>query len=155
MTTVRSLQKVKVRCQRSRSQKSKRNLTVSGPLLQFDFTYDDKMMHKAWSSIEEVPYCFSRLSIKFQGNMGQKRSILTQIGRFRTVTPVRIHWWLWNHAQSLKQDRRGCPIVFQGPKSNFKVTRDKKIADFDPNWAFPDSNLSLEFTDGFEMMHKA
>ena len=25
------------------------------------------MMHKAWSSIEEVPYCFSRSSVKFQG----------------------------------------------------------------------------------------
>ena len=23
------------------------------------------MMHKAWSSVEEVPYCFSRSSIKF------------------------------------------------------------------------------------------
>ena len=126
MTKVRSLQKVKVRGQRSRSQRSKPNLTVSGPLLQFEFTYDDKMMHKTWSSIEEVPYCFSRLSIKFQGNMGQKKSTLTQIGRFRTVTLVRIHWWLWNHAQSLKQHRRGCPIVFQCPTSNFKVTRDNK-----------------------------
>ena len=48
-----------------------------------------KMMHKAWSNIEEVPYYFLRLSIKFQGHMGQK------------------------------------------------------IADFDPNWAFPDSNSSL------------
>ena len=28
------------------------------------------MMHKAWSSIEEVSYCFSRSSIKFQGNVG-------------------------------------------------------------------------------------
>ena len=25
------------------------------------------MMHKAWSSIEEVPYCFARSSVKFQG----------------------------------------------------------------------------------------
>ena len=46
------------------------------------------MMHKAWSGIEEVPYCFSRSSAKFQGHMGQK------------------------------------------------------IADFDLNWVFPDSNLS-------------
>ena len=26
------------------------------------------MMHKAWSSIEEVPYCFWRSSVKFQGH---------------------------------------------------------------------------------------
>ena len=30
------------------------------------------MMQKAWSSIEEVPYCFSRSSVKFQGHTGQK-----------------------------------------------------------------------------------
>ena len=56
------------------------------------------MVHKDWSSIEEVPYCFSGSSITFQGHTGQK------------------------------------------------------IADFDPNRAFPDCNLSL--TDGYEMMHK-
>ena len=31
-----------------------------------------EMMHKAWSSIEEVPYCFSRSYVKFQGHTGQK-----------------------------------------------------------------------------------
>ena len=29
-------------------------------------------MHKAWRSIEKVPYCFFRASIKFQGYMGKK-----------------------------------------------------------------------------------
>ena len=38
----------------------------------FEFTDGCQMMHKAWSSIEEVPYCFPRSSIKFQGRMGQK-----------------------------------------------------------------------------------
>ena len=42
-------------------------------------------------------------SVKFQDHTAQKYSILTQIGRFRTVTPLWIHWWLWNDAQSLKQ----------------------------------------------------
>ena len=60
------------------------------------------MMHKAWSSIEEVPYCFSRSSVKFQGHMEQKNIDFDQIGRFRTVTPVWIHQWLRNDAQSLK-----------------------------------------------------
>ena len=37
-----------------------------------------------------------------------------------------------------------CPIVSEGHLSNFKVTQDKKkIIDFDPNWAFPDCNSSL------------
>ena len=30
------------------------------------------MMHKAWSSIEEVPYCFWRSSVKFQGHTALK-----------------------------------------------------------------------------------
>ena len=47
------------------------------------------MMHIAWSSIEEVPYCPSRSSIKFEGHTGQK------------------------------------------------------ITNFESNWAFPDSNFSL------------
>ena len=37
------------------------------------------MMHKAWCSIEEVPYCFPRPSIKFQGHKGQKIDDLDQI----------------------------------------------------------------------------
>ena len=31
-----------------------------------------EMMYKAWSNIEEVPYCFSSSSVKFQGHTGQK-----------------------------------------------------------------------------------
>ena len=34
-------------------------------------------------------------------------------------------------------------VCFNGHPLNFKVSRDKKIGDFDPNWAFPDCNFSL------------
>ena len=67
-TRVTSMQKVKVRGQRSRSQRSQPNLTISGLKLQFEFIYDDEMMHIAWCCLEEVPYCFSRSSVKFQGH---------------------------------------------------------------------------------------
>ena len=141
---VMSMQKVKVRGQRSRSQRSTPNLVVSGLLtpvwihiwqwnhahswkqhrrgallffkvirqisrshgskncriwprlgvsgleLQFEYTNGYGMMHKAWSSKEEVPYCFSRSSVKFQGHTALK------------------------------------------------------IVEFDPNWAFPDCNSSLK-----------
>ena len=70
--------------------------------LQFEFTNGYEMKHKAWSSIEEVPYCFSRSSVKLQGHTALKSSNLTQIGRFRTVTPIWIHQWVLNDAQSLK-----------------------------------------------------
>ena len=63
-------------CQISRSHGTRNHrfwpkLGVSGLLLQFDFTDGYEMMRKAWSSIEEVPYCFSRSSVKFQGHTGQ------------------------------------------------------------------------------------
>ena len=37
------------------------------------------MMHKAWHSIEELPYCFLRSSIKFPGHMGPKINDLNRI----------------------------------------------------------------------------
>ena len=30
------------------------------------------MIHKAWSGTEDVPYCFSRSSVKFQGHTDKK-----------------------------------------------------------------------------------
>ena len=98
MTEVMFMQKVKVRGQRSRSQP---NLTISGPQLQFEFTNDDEMMHKAWCCLGEVPYCFSRSSFKLQGHTA------------------------------------------------------KKIVEFDPDWAFPDCNSSLNSPNGCEIMHNA
>ena len=77
---------------RSHGAKNRRiwpRLGVSGLLLQFEFTNGYEMLHKAWSSIEEVPYCFWRSSVKFQGHAALK------------------------------------------------------LVEFDPDWAFPDCNSSL------------
>ena len=60
---------------RSHGSKNRRiwpRLGVSGLWLQFEFTNGYKMLHKAWSSIEEVPYCFWRSSVKFQGRAALK-----------------------------------------------------------------------------------
>ena len=69
--------------------------------------------------------------------------VKTQLSRFWTVTPVWIHGWLWNDAQSLKQHRR-CALLF------FKVIRQisrshgtKKSSIFYPNLAFPGCNSIL------------
>ena len=61
----------------SRSHSSKNRwiwpkLGVSGLYLQFQFTNGYEMLHKAWSSIDEVPYCFWRSSVKFQGHAALK-----------------------------------------------------------------------------------
>ena len=100
-TRVRSMQKVKVRGQRSRSQRSRPKFSFP----DCNSSLNSHMMiiiHIAWCCLGEVPYCFSRSSVKFQGHTALKSPNLTQIGRFRTVTPVWIHQWLWNAAQSLK-----------------------------------------------------
>ena len=77
---------------RSHGAKNRRiwpRLGVSGLYLQFEFTYDDDMIHIAWCCLGEVPYCFSRSSVKVQGHTALK------------------------------------------------------IVEFDPDWAFPDCNSSL------------
>ena len=98
----------KVVCQISRSHGTNNRRfwpesSVSGLQLQFEFIDNFEMMHKAWSSMEEVPYCFSRSSFEFQGQAGQdsKSKILTQIEHFWTVIPVRIHGWLWKDAKKM------------------------------------------------------
>ena len=50
-------------------------LGVSRLYLKFEFRDGCEMMHKDWSSIEEVPYCFSRLSVKFQGHRATKNTV--------------------------------------------------------------------------------
>ena len=145
------------------------------------------MMHKAWSRIEKVPYCFSRLYVKLQGHTALKivdfdpnwafpdsnsslnspmatkwctklevaykrcsvvfqrhtsnckvtqlniPSNLTQIGRFRTVTPVWIHWWIWNDTQSLMLYRR-CALLFFGVIHQISRSHRQIIDDFNPIW---------------------
>ena len=112
---------------RSRSQRSKSNLAVSGPKPQFGFAYDDEMVNKAYSSIEEVPYCFSRASVQFQDHTGQ-----TKITDFDPNwvfpdfnTSLNSPMALWNYVQSLKWHRRGAPLCSRFP-SNFKSTKDNK-----------------------------
>ena len=72
ITTDKSDVHAKGQGQGSRSHRSKPNLIVSRLQLQFEFIYGYEMKHKAWNCIEEVPYCFSRSSVKFQDHMGQK-----------------------------------------------------------------------------------
>ena len=60
-------------------------LGVSGLYLQFEFTDGYEILHKAWNSKVEMPYCFPRSSIKFQGYTGQNITHLTPIGPFRTI----------------------------------------------------------------------
>ena len=81
------------------------------------------MMHKAWSRIEEVPYCFSRSYIKFQGHTALKIVEFDPNWPFPDCnsslnSPMKC-------CTKLETAKEKCPIVFQGHPSNFKVTRYK------------------------------
>ena len=141
------------------------------------------MMHKAWSSIEEVPYCFSRSSVKFQGHTALKIVEFYPNWAFPDSNSSLNSRMAMKCCTKFETAKERCPIVFQRHPSNFKVTRDKtspiltqigcfrtisrsqlsnpsdlpcsrsyvkfqghtavKIVEFDPNWAFPDFNSSL------------
>ena len=97
-------------------------LSVSGLSHQFEFTDGFEMIYKAWSSIKEVPYCFSRSSIKFQGHTGQKIANFDPNWAFLDCnasfnSPMGLKW-----CTKLDVVQKRCPIVFQGYPSNFKIT---------------------------------
>ena len=99
-------------------------LLISSP--QFEFTNGYEMMHKAWSSIEEVPYCFWRSSVKFQGHTAMKSVEFDPDWAFPDSnsslnSPMATKW-----CTKLEVALKRCPIVFEGHPSNFKVTQLKK-----------------------------
>ena len=83
------------------------------------------MMHKAWSSIEEVPYCFSRSTIKFQGHIALQIVEFDSNWAFPDCNSSLNSTMAMKCCTKLETAKKRCPIVFQGHPSNFKVTRDK------------------------------
>ena len=83
------------------------------------------MIHKAWSSIEEVPYCITRSSVKFQGYMALKIVEFDPNWPFPDSNSSLNSLMAMKCYTKLETAKEKCPIVFQGHPSNFKVTRDK------------------------------
>ena len=59
-----------------------------GALLFFKVICQISMLHKAWNSKEEMPYCFPRSSIKFQGHTGQNITDFDPNWAFPNYRPV-------------------------------------------------------------------
>ena len=57
----------------------------------------------------------SDVHAKGQGQRSKVKvtEVNTQLSRFRTLTPVWIHIWQWNHAHTWKQHRRGALLFFK------------------------------------------
>ena len=75
------------RIRRPRNQWFGSDLSVSRWLLQFKLTDGYEMTHIASRSIEEVLYCFSRSSVKFEDHTGQKIDDLAAIWAFADDNP--------------------------------------------------------------------
>ena len=86
------------------------------------------MMHRAWSSIVEVPYCFSRSSFKFQGHIALKIIEFDSNWAFPDCNSSLNSPMAMKCCTKLETAMKRCPIVFQGHPSNFKVTGDKTSA---------------------------
>ena len=83
------------------------------------------MMPKAWSGIEEVPYSFSRSSVKFQGHTAPKIVEFDPNWAFPDCNSSLNSPMAMKCCTKLETAKERCPIVFQGHPSNFKVTRYK------------------------------
>ena len=95
------------------------------------------MMYKAWCSIEEVPYYFSRSSIKFQGHKVWKIDDLDQIrarlpGRSQLSNPSDLPCWLCSHHRIIikfsgviTSDTSDVHAKGQGQRSKVNVTEVK------------------------------
>ena len=129
-------------------------LGFSGLLLQLEFTNGYEMLAKAWSSIEEVPYCFWRSSVKFLRHRALKiveldPDLAFPDCNFNLNSPMAMKWYT-----KLEVAEKSCPIVFEGQPLNFKVTRLKNHR-FWPKLGFSGPSLQFEHTNGYEMLHKA
>ena len=82
-------------------------------------------MHNAWSSMEEVPYCFWRSSVKFQGHIALKIVEFDSNWAFPDCNSSLNSPMAMKCCTKLETAKKRYPIVFQGHPSNFKVTRDK------------------------------
>ena len=83
------------------------------------------MMHKAWSSTEEVRYCFSRSYVKLQGHTAKKIVDFDPNWAFPDCNSSLNSPMAMKCCTKLETAKERCPFVFQGDPSNFKVTRYK------------------------------
>ena len=83
------------------------------------------MMHRAWSRIIQVPYCFSRSYVKIQGHTALKIVEFDPNWAFTDCNSSLNLLMAMKCCTKLETAKERCPIFFQGHPSNFKVTRDK------------------------------
>ena len=96
------------------------------------------MMHRAWSSIVDVPYCFSRSYVKFQGHTALKIVEFDPNWAFPDSNSSLNSPMAMKCCTKLETAKERCPIWFSRSSIKFQGHTGQNITDFDPNWAFPD-----------------
>ena len=96
------------------------------------------MMHRAWSSIVDVPYCFSRSYFKFQGHTALKIVEFDPNWAFPDSNSSLNSLMAMKCCTKLETAKERCPIWFSRSSIKFQGHTGQNITDFDPNWAFPD-----------------
>ena len=81
------------------------------------------MMHRAWNSIVEVPYCFSRSYVKLHSHTALKVVEFDPNWAFPDCNSSFNSPMAMKCCKKLETAKERCPIVFQGHLSNFKVTQ--------------------------------
>ena len=112
------------------------------------------MLHKAWSSIEEVPYCFWRSSVKFQGHSAKKivdfdLNYAFPDWKIDDLNPI------WVRLLGRSQLSHPSDLPCSRSTDKFQGHVGQKNWRFWPELSVSGLQLQFEFTDGFEMMHKA
>ena len=95
------------------------------------------MMHMVWCCMEEMPYCFSRSSIKHQGHTALKIFEFDPDCNSSLTSPMSTEWC------TVEEEIKEVPYCFPKSSVKFQDYTALKIVKFDQNWAFPDLNSSL------------
>ena len=99
MTKVMSMQKVKVKGQRSRVTEVKTQCVRFRAVTQIGI---HRWLRNDAYNIVEVPYCFSTSSVKFQGHRRQKSSNSTQFERFPNIYVSCLLNFDYNHVVNVR-----------------------------------------------------
>ena len=103
----------------------------------FPSLYHHKIFRSYYHWLKWCPYKRSRSRSEVKVT-----EVKTQFSSFRTVTPIWIHIWRRNDAQSLIWHK---PYCFPRSSIKFQGHTGQKLNDLDPNLAFPDCNSSLNW----------
>ena len=112
------------------------------------------MMHKAWNSIEEVPYCFSRSYVKLQGHTAIKIVDFDPNWPFPDSnsslnTPMATKWCI-----KLEVALKRCPIVFSCDQAALWMVQSVRLSvcisvrpSVKPFWLCSHHRIIMEFSE--------